>query len=239
MVYELILKRILAESAALQTEGLAICSGRGFNAPDTIFATLYDPALLKKKFSENVKPAEEKYNFFKEMSRLEEIFSNETIKGYIVIKDAAKFYGPCNGAWSVAFSAGKGYGRTLYGAAYALSPSKILMSDRLDVSSSAKTGWKKAYDSGRKKKALDSKKPPHKTPDDPSDDCILYNEKGLEFLDYTYEAEGWEEGLLNTLISEHESNISELIRVSGMERKELERNLENYGMEFFGSKYHG
>lgn len=103
----------------------------------------------------------------------------------------------CNGAMVVkyVFSKEKGFGPILYEIAMRLSPSGRIMSDRAAVSDMATNVYKTFHQRGDvKKKPLDDNNIPmskRKTPDDPSDDCEVWNHEnrypGREFLDYSFE----------------------------------------------------
>lgn len=133
------------------------------------------------------------------------------VRGYIRITRPDR---PCNGAWEVTSAWGPGIGKTVYGLGFALSPTGLLMPDRLGVLPPAVAGWEKQ--SNRKMKALDNHKHPptgadpfhdeHHT-EDPSDDCRM-NKDGIDFLNYTYEAQGWEAGMLNSMVTRHEEAMA-------------------------------
>ena len=101
----------------------------------------------------------------------------------------------CNDAMVVKYVFAKEeFGPTLYEIAMQLSPSGRIISDRTAVSDKAAKMYKVFQQRGDiEKKALDDKDVPkekRKTPDDPSDDCEVWNHEdkmpGREFLDYSF-----------------------------------------------------
>jgi len=129
----------------------------------------------------------------------------------------------CNGAWEINKSAvrNKGDGGILYGLAYAASGAP-LTPDRYSVSLSAQKGWL-GQDSRGGEPFDDASLPPEerRTPDDPSDDCDLHRNGDkcgthldLPSLNRSYEAEGWEEGLLHKLRAAHDDTMRKLGRDS-------------------------
>lgn len=120
---------------------------------------------------------------------------------------------PCNGAWEVKASAvkNKGDGGLIYGLAFAASPNGILTPDRTVVSTRAQAGW--AKQSTRDGAPFDDAKKPRdqrKTPDDPSDDCILHRNGNLEALNRSYKEEGWEKQLLASLRTAHNETMFQI-----------------------------
>jgi hypothetical protein len=114
---------------------------------------------------------------------------------------------PAYGAWEVISSAGKGYGKLLYGLAYALAPNDCVIPDRNKVSPDARAGWQKTAASGRPKKKLDNRDDP-KTPEK-HDDSKVYGGKD-EYLDYAYcetSSDSTEAQLLN---KNHETTLQTL-----------------------------
>jgi hypothetical protein len=101
----------------------------------------------------------------------------------------------CNDAMVVKYVFAKeGYGPTLYIIAMQFSPSGRIISDRGAVTPQARGMYSTLKQRGDiEKKPLDDNNIPmqkRKTPDDPSDDCEVWNHKGqrpnAEFLDYSY-----------------------------------------------------
>ena len=162
------------------------------------------------------------------------------IRGFIVVEEAeSKGYGQCNNAWQVSYIAGPGFGKILYGAGYALSASKKLTSDRQIVSPYARSAWAKAAASKRGREPFDDVEAPpeeKKTPDDPSDDCIIHKEPGRESLNFSYSPEGWEPTILSALKRAHDSAMEEA-EAAGFSREEVEFALDDAGNEFFGDNY--
>ena len=110
---------------------------------------------------------------------------------------------PSNGAWEVVAAAGKGYGKEIYGLGYSMSPNHMLMPDRNSVSDDAYSSWKRQFDSRRPRMKIDNVYAPQTS--DKSDDGFVHNEKGAEFLDYSYEGGGDES--MSALITKHESML--------------------------------
>jgi hypothetical protein len=145
----------------------------------------------------------------------ERVAMKQVMKGVIKIVAPSKNSGPCYGAWQVVKANGEGYGRELYGLAYAMSPSGKLISDREQVSDDAIDGWKNAA-SKRKALPLDNLWHIHKTPesyhtDDPQDDCRTYSqwpgEKDINHLNFAYEANGSEGAILASLTANHATTL--------------------------------
>jgi len=139
---------------------------------------------------------------------------------------------PCWDAMMVASIAGPG--KLMYGVAYALSPSGLLISDRDSMTSQAVAAWRNMAAKGtRGKKKLDDINPPHETPE-PEDDCVLRPEG---FLNYAYEAEGWEMGTLETMRDEHESLVARVTKDGVLSRDEVEKALTKAGLSYFQARY--
>jgi hypothetical protein len=79
------------------------------------------------------------------------------LKGLIIVGPPKQ--DNCWGAWEVKFSAGKGQGKLLYSLGYALSPTRLLSSDRNEVSDAAQGSWSSAFGKSKDgtKAALDAK----------------------------------------------------------------------------------
>jgi hypothetical protein len=120
----------------------------------------------------------------------------------------------CNGAWEVKFSAvkNKGDGGIIYGLGYAMAPKGILTSDRYEVSDSAAAGWAKQVSRGGEPfDDADLPKKRRRTPDKSSDDCVLHQpEEKHSVLNRSYEEEGWEKGLLETMQAAHKETMDQL-----------------------------
>ena len=150
---------------------------------------------------------------------------NSVIVGMVSVVEPFDYYGNCADAREVALSAGPGYGKQVYGAAYAIasrkSKSGMLMSDRNTVSPAARRGWRNAYSSTRKKVELDDGT---KTPDDSWDDCQLYSniDPDSPALNHAYKPEGWEDGMLSKMESVHSKVI---------------KTIEEFSKEYSGEEY--
>lgn len=189
------LRRIIQE--ALHTSGGLAAAVRAYNVQATVVVYSADDLLSTVEL--------------KPIDLSAALYSNNVPRGYIRITRPDK---PCNGAWEVTSAWGPGIGKTIYGLGFALSPTGILMPDRLGVLPPAVGGWKKQ--SNRNMKALDSHKHPPKGTDpfhdehhteDPSDDCRM-NKDGIDFLNYSYEAQGWEAGVLDSMVTRHEETMT-------------------------------
>lgn len=137
---------------------------------------------------------------------------------------------PCWDAMTISSIAGPG--KLMYGLAYALSPSGLLISDRESMTSDAVSAWKGMADKGtRGKKKLDNVTEPE-TPE-PEDDCKVRPE---EFLNYAYEAEGWEQEILRSLQDEHE-RLAKRICQGDLTRSVLELSIGAAGHSYFQTRY--
>ena len=140
---------------------------------------------------------------------------------------------PCWGAMKVASIAGPG--KLMYGLAYALSPSGLLISDRDPASMTAQSisAWRSmAAKSGRGRKKLDNIADPQ-TPE-PEDDCDIRPE---EFLNYAYESEGWEGETLRSLRAEHERLVKRLTSGGDLSRLLIELAISSAGFAYFQTRY--
>lgn len=158
-------------------------------------------------------------------------YALDTIRGMIRIRKPGN---PCDGAWEVSMSAGPGFGKQVYGAAYAMSPTGKLIPDRMSVSAAARRGWSRAQ-TQRKSKELDFLFPPHLTPEK-DDDCRRHNDPGEEFVDRSYEAQGWEAGMLEQLQANHD----EMVKRNGLtpdQELALYDALKSQVTKFFESNY--
>lgn len=142
--------------------------------------------------------------------------AEKSVVGMITL-DAAE--DRCNDAMVVKYVVAKeGLGPTLYEIAMQLSPSGRIISDRAAVSDKATGIYKVLHQRGDidKKELDDNNLPMHKrkTPDDPSDDCEVWNHKGKnsdrEFLDYSFEGSGNVD--INALKKNHEESMKILNR---------------------------
>ena len=125
---------------------------------------------------------------------------------------------PCRGAWMIAGIAGPG--RLVYGLAYALSPTGLVVPDRTSVSTSARAAWKgyasKAAGRGAVHPLDDADHPPegqsayhdaHHT-EDPNDDC--YTSHSEDFLNAAYEGHGDEDAMLKRLQAAHQAVLARI-----------------------------
>jgi|688.fasta_scaffold01425_4 hypothetical protein len=138
---------------------------------------------------------------------------------------------PCWDAMMIASIAGPG--KLMYGIAYALSPSGLLISDRDSMTDVAVSAWRNMSTKGnRDKKKLDNVSEPA-TPE-PNDDCVLRPE---EFLNYAYGAEGWEMGVLETMHDNHEVMIARATKGGILTREEVEKVLTEAGLSYWRTRY--
>jgi hypothetical protein len=142
--------------------------------------------------------------------------AEKSVVGMITL-DAAE--DRCNDAMVVKYVVAKeGLGPMLYEIAMQLSPSGRIISDRAAVSDKATGIYKVLHQRGDidKKELDDNNVPTHKrkTPDDPSDDCEVWNHKGKnpdrEFLDYSFEGSGSVD--IGALKKNHEESMKILNR---------------------------
>lgn len=156
----------------------------------------------------------------------------EKLKSYVVgwvqVVDPGP---PCWDAKMIASIAGPG--KLMYGLAYALSPSGLLISDRESMTPVAISAWRNMSSKGsHHKKKLDNVSEPA-TPE-PDDDCILRPE---EFLNYAYEAQGWEMGALETMNDNHEAVIGRVTKSGVLSRDEVEKALDTAGLSYWRARY--
>lgn len=145
------------------------------------------------------------------------------LRGGIHISEPLAEDGNCNGAWEVTGSWVKNKGsdgRMVYGIAFAMSPTGILMPDRTSVSPSARGGWNRFAGKGYPSKSLDDRQ--HKkcgpeglnthTPDDSSDDCYVYGDPKHPYVDRTYQhpdREIWA-NVLKSMEANHEETMMQV-----------------------------
>ena len=167
------------------------------------------------------------------------------VVGYIKIGKPSE---PCSDAWKVIGSWGPMMGEVVYDLALALSPTGRLVSDRVSVSGRARTRWEKlrtsrgAMTGGGLSLALDDEYAPSEsqlTPDDPNDDCRLYQpmRKGGPdpILDRVYVATGSEAAKKEAMMANHEEAMAEVIRIDPDEtRKRMEDAIFRTGGLKFG-----
>jgi len=149
----------------------------------------------------------------------------------------------CRGAWMIRGVAGDG--KYAYGAAYALSPTGLIVPDRSNVSPSAKSAWKnyssKAISAGLALPLDDADHPAggedpfhdeHHTPD-PQDDC--YTSHTEPYLNYAYHGGGGEGPMLESLHDSHLTVAREISDALGIPQDELESIILEAGLTFFDS----
>lgn len=233
-LYESIIKRLLeAAEDAPSAEGLAM-SRIGTSRGATM--TLYRPEVL---LSTQASPA-----VARDVLAQEKLFVKSVV-GFASVGQYGR--GDCNNAWMVELMAGKGFGKILYGCCYAAAHPNDLIADRMSVTSDASQAWKKAFNSGRPKKQLDTR-PGEKmqiTPDDPTDDCDLHvpsdeDCKGRDrpWLNYSYSAMGWEVPLLKNLETTHKETLKQATsnNLNFLTTSAIEYALREAGYMFF--RYH-
>jgi len=138
---------------------------------------------------------------------------------------------PCWDAMMIASIAGPG--KLMYGIAYALSPSGLLISDRDYMTDAALSAWRNMSAKGkRNKKKLDDVNAPS-TPE-PVDDCKVLKD---DFLNYAYEAEGWEMGVLETMHDNHEAVIARATKGGILTREEVEKVLTEAGLSYWRTRF--
>jgi hypothetical protein len=209
------LRRIIREVAVVGQD-LAVfvdVASNGFKA------TVYDPVVLEDLVLDSP-----------------EILSGgpTALKGCVVGRvQIVKPEAPCWGAMKVASIAGPG--KLMYGLAYALSPSGLLISDREPnaMTTQSISAWRKmAMGSSRGRKKLDNIVDPQ-TPE-PEDDCDVRPE---EFLNYAYAAEGWEGEKLRSLQAEHERLVKRLTSDGKLSRLPIELAISSAGFAYFQARY--
>ena len=161
---------------------------------------------------------------------------DDSARGMIKIKQPKD---PAYGAWEVISSAGKGYGKLLYGLAYALAPNDCIMPDRNKVSPDARAGWKKTATSGRPKKKLDNREAP-KTPEK-YDDAKVHGGQD-EYLDYAYCETGGDAGEAQQLNKNHETTLNALYNMLKRwygKPEHIKRMFGNAATAYFNKVYSG
>lgn len=170
------------------------------------------------------------------------VFLDKIIIGVI---SAGQTENPCNGAWTIIQSAvrnqGSGDAGILYGLAFAASGG-TLTPDRKSVSPAAQNAWIKQTSRGGKP-FDDVSLPPEerRTPDDPSDDCVVHKEPDcfcqthidVDALNRSYESEGWEDGLLHKLRDAHDDTMRKLGRDSIKTLLAMRGNFDRFFSEYY------
>ena len=214
LLIERIYKRILNESNVIDTTGLA-CYVSSITGNE-IEAAVYDMNGMREDLTNNPEIFTKKSLQGKSAKSL-----IKNMVGCVAIKPTDD---PCWGAYEISYIVGPG--KIVYGLAYALSPNGMLISDRYAMSQSALKAWKNMSDKQtRGKRPLDNVRSP-KTPG-PEDDCEFRKE---EYLNYAYESEGWEKGMLNGLRRAHENFVQNEVSIS---KKDFEEFIYLAGITLF------
>lgn len=209
------LRRIIREAADVGKDLAAVVdeTSNGFKA------TVYDPVVLEDLVLDSPEILSDGPTALK-----------DCIVGRVhIVKPEA----PCWDAMKVASVAGPG--KLMYGLAYALSPSGLLISDREPEAMTAQSisAWRNmATKSSRGRKKLDNIAAPA-TPE-PEDDCDIRPE---EFLNYAYESEGWEGETLRSLQTEHERLVKRLTSDGKVSRLLVELAISAAGFAYFQTRY--
>ena len=148
---------------------------------------------------------------------------------------------PCRGAWQV--KAIVGPGKLVYGLAYAMSPTGLIVPDRSEVSPSASNAWK-GYaaktdpknilpldDADHPKRGTDKQHDKYHT-EDPNDDC--YTAHSEDHLNAAYRGPGGESELLDRLMDSHRMMKTRL-KQSGVNVTQLEDAIIDAGYNKFDS----
>lgn len=198
--------------------------------------TLYYPADLLRIIRSNKQLIQKSSNFADAY-----VIFKEAICGAVAVKKIKNWSGPCNNSWEIAFSVGPGFGKEVYGAAYAYVKkhgSGQLTSDRQHVSALAQDAWMKAFKSARPRHEFDDLTAPadqKKTPDDPTDDCVLHTDdsgKSLIQLNHSYE-----------VLPEDISRLDDQLKRHDIFKRILEKSVSIPGLyiekilSFCGKKY--
>jgi hypothetical protein len=168
-------------------------------------------------------------------SETRKVAKERILKGFIEIKTPGEDTGPCYDAAVVSLAAGPGFGKEIYGLGYAMSPNGLLAPDRTTVSGEATASWRNVAEKGRKRHKFDDWKLKVTPPTD--DDCKVHNDPEKEHLNYAYEAEGWEKGLLRYLEAQHEATMEELSDIPNA-RREVEGLIASVAIGEFWQKHY-
>lgn len=117
-----------------------------------------------------------------------------SLLGVIEVQEIDEDDGPCRGAWQVKRVAGPRYAEVLYGIGFGLSPSGLLAPDRNTVSKQAARVWQRQAAMGRRALPFD------RFSGGARESCLRYRSKA-PFLDFAFEAEGWEKAMVAKLKS--------------------------------------
>ena len=208
---------------------------------DYATVVIYDTDALLQNLEEIKKIISDTPDFVNRTFAISDIFLEYVLKGYLEAGSPRPRDGKCNGAWQVYKAAAPGHGKVLYGVGYALSPNGQLFADRGSVSTKAQDAWKKVFGGSREREPFDDINHRHKGPDDyhtadPADDCTIYKAAGTKYLNYSYESEGWEKGILSQLRANHEKTMSKL-KEFAFDSDYIERTLVYAGSSFFSEHY--
>jgi hypothetical protein len=209
-----------------------------FNS-NKVKAVIYDTNVLLQNLE---KLKTDHSNSIQQSFAIKNMFINYIIKGFLEAGKPSEDDGPCNGAWQIYRAVGPGYGKILYGVGYALSPNGQLFPDRGSVSADAQSAWKKVFGGSRGRKRFDDVKHQHSNPenkyhtDDPGDDCKIYRAANGEYLNYSYESEGWEHGVLSQLQANHKETMSKIRKIAP-DLDNIEDFLNDAKYDFFLKHY--
>jgi hypothetical protein len=231
-IYERVLRRILKEdsSSPPNVTDLAMCIKR---APKRFTGTLYSvSAMLGALAGGSSMTSEDRRDYAAVYRAIQ-----PTVRGnFVMVHPEPKPYeGNCAGAWQIKQMAGPRYAKQLYGSAYALSPSGLVVPDRFYVSSKAGRSWRKAFSDKRAAVQLvDDESSPNvcvlHSPDD--EDC---RGEDRSWLNWAYKAVGWEEGMLQKLEAAHEETMQDLTHFFGGSK--LVSLITSAGDSFFGEHF--
>lgn len=225
---ERIYRRLLREGAAPTVNGYGAVV---FSSGISIVTVIYDVPTLEDTLLDEFSGVVEDEGEVMDVEEAAALVA-PSIVGYVNITEPGN---PCWGAYSIAMAAGPG--KLVYGAAYATSPTKLIISDRTSMTPKAIGAWKGMAEKGtRRKKKLDNVWNPQ-TPEE-EDDCALREE---EFLNYAYEAEGGEEEMLEEMKAEHNALKARLMKAVGPLARFAERSLRGAlraaGRTFFDNEH--
>lgn len=226
------LKMLVTEGAG---DGLAVLASE--DGSDTKDAILYSPRELYSDLREYFSSVDVDEGEDVDPDKVGDICFG-SIKGFVRIMKPKH---PCNGAWEVKMIAGPGYGKQIYGVAYAMSPSKKLIPDRFSVSTDARDAWKGVAAKGKlKKEPLDNYADPKTPPKE--DDCEVWSadsDPNAAVLDNSYQ-DASTVSEFSKMKNNHEKaieevdNLAERVRLTG---RWVMRQLSMYGMTFFRAHY--
>lgn len=163
----------------------------------------------------------------------------DTLKVVGIVQISEPRGAPCRGAWMIRGITGPG--KIMYGLAYAMSPTGLVVPDRSSVSPLATAAWKKYSskvgpdkmlpldDASHPKPGEDPHHDKHHT-EDPNDDCFTSHDE--EFLNAAYKGPGGEAALLDRLTNNHERALK-MIDATGRRREEIESEILDAGFMAF------